>query len=1667
MTGPPIETELYLDVNQNEADRALAALAARVENISEVVKRLGLSGKQGIEGFNASLGQTLGLVNAQIGRLESFERSMRAQSRRPVAGLADDQAFSRTTRAASVYAQTLGNASTAAEGLQARLNRIDKQISEGGDQGNLASRNTLSRRMGLEQAQRDLLAIERQLQRTEEQARRTGQAFAGPQSGVQAARDTLTQSVLNPQVTNTTFQAQLRELRDAQVVYQEAVNAARLSRIQTAREERASLSAGEKAVSRGIYGQNLRQLREEINAERDLTQVEARRVEIAEGRNGLEARLLQSQGQEAVKLGEALRLEEARLVIVDRRMRALERENATANRPAGQPAGPESRISQILSPGYAGAALARTTVYGGAAMAAYGVFNTLQGGAQFVAEFDDKLHQLQAIAGATNTQMVGLTQSIIEVGRSSRFSLIDLAEMATKLAQAGVTAGDMSRALGAVSTLAAASGSTPAEAVDLVTASLGSFQLQGNEAARVADLMTTALNRTRLTVQQAALAVQYVGTTAYDENITLEQLLATAAALSQAGIRSGSTIGTGMRQFLVDLQNPSAALTEQLQRLHLTMADVDVTTRGLPAVLETLSTSGFGAAEAYGAMERRGAAFYLTAKNNLPLMDQLQTAMADSGAAAEANASAMNSLESRWQRFKNVIADSMGDTMTGVLNILNHLVQSVTDGIAEQTARAEALRRGTADGSLPWYQRDLTPGFDQFTERGFNIMARPYTGGNPADVDHGFGTWLNSLTRDVNDATGHMDELNTAMARTGEASQSQRDKIAALDHEIERLSAQHDDLATHQERVTTETVGLMARFSGLAENITGTTGDINGLITALQNLRGQEAQTLIDNVGAQIGANQARGIDATISRNSAIAQIRADPDLMAALSPVQRTALDQINGTAADPGGRRAARLLEAAATSLTETNAGWAHLLNAAGANQQTITSIQGQNRILTTERGSAEAANTPLGRWVGAQQTVIDGMLARLRVQTGGQRTDTASHMTTILDNLARYLVSRQAGITGDDNTAHLNRQFIFQALAEIRTTRTEITNAVTPTRAEGRADAHRTAEELWNAFAEAYEAAGGTHASGRYGHRTAQDQNDIYRNQPGSTPLDGFVRRSRHQSWEAYDPSGGHADTQRAEAAAEAAGLHNFQIVAESRNRFHYQWRGGGASNTADVNGSERLQRQAEAAQRRQETAARTEEDRRNREIVATERVSLSTKDHALTDAVRNLRYTTTQAMFDTGAAAAQGALNDWGKQLLTVTNAQLTREHATSGERTARLAEVTESIHQKQAELDTAIFDGMTANVDRTIASIQRAYARAIQPTEARVSRLQGQVNGLGFASLDGRVPDYVQTLAGRRVARAQEDAARAQSTALGTQITDQRNAVNDFERTTRLANLDPAQAQTARDKVTALTDALMALVAQKESLDEALGASGLLPVSFRQGLDQAAEALRETNHLSRSFHDEVIMDMGTGLQSLHDSFKTFFTDIFSGTKTISQAFGDMAKAVLASLAQMLAQFAANQAMKLLLNLIGIGIGGSFGGVSGGSLGSGAAAAAAGRLNGGQIVKAYNGRYIGDGTPGRDTVDASISNGEYVTRKWAVDNVGVDFMTKLNNQGARALDGLRPGVVLPQPAHQEVKVYVVAPEQKPTMGPNDVLVAIADDIINGGQTKKLIAHVAQGG
>lgn len=312
----------------------------------------------------------------------------------------------------------------------------------------------------------------------------------------------------------------------------------------------------------------------------------------------------------------------------------------------------------------------------------WGAFmGSITGSYAFLRDFEVALKQTQAISQATDTQMQGLKQSILEVGENSRFTAIEITEAATTLAQAGFSLSEIQKTLESVTLLATATGSSLKETVDIATASLGAFQLSADNMPRIVNQITQAMNLSKLDIQKFQLAVQYAGNAASDAGLNFEELLASVSTAANAGIRSGSTLGTGFRQLLTDLISPSAKFEKILQRLGLTTSDIDVRTNGLVGALKKLKEAGFTTSDAYESFEVRSVAFYTALGNNLDTYDNLTANLDNNTAAMDANEIQMNSLGAQTDRMFNqfkALSEVAGGGLRTSLTDLFHIIGDVT-----------------------------------------------------------------------------------------------------------------------------------------------------------------------------------------------------------------------------------------------------------------------------------------------------------------------------------------------------------------------------------------------------------------------------------------------------------------------------------------------------------------------------------------------------------------------------------------------------------------------------------------------------------------------------------------------------------------------------------------------------------------------------------------------------------------------------------------------------------------------------------------------------------------------------------------------------------------------------------------------------------------------------
>ena len=514
------------------------------------------------------------------------------------------------------------------------------------------------------------------------------------------------------------------------------------------------------------------------------------------------------------------------------------------------------------------------------------IFNLFQFGTQYVIQYDKALRDFQAVTETTNTQMKDLSDTFIEVSQSTKFSAVELAQAAITLGQAGLSASEVQKTIAAVATLATASGSDLATSVDVVTSALTVFNLNASEAGRVADVMTASLNLTKLTMDKLQLGIQYAGNAAAEAGTTLEELTAALGAMSNAGIKSGSTLGTGLTQLFVELQNPSKKLMEELKRLGLTLADIDVKALGLTGVVENLSKAGFTSAAAFRALDLRGARAYLAFSRNVDKARELEVLLGMTQAAAKAQETQMLSLSNTAAKLRNTvgasilqIAEPLKNTFIVVLDVVQKLFAAlnqiplvlpvigtlmtaalggaiiarvsllITNLLGLRTAFAAlAPTAAAASTAVTGFSLTATTATTTTTllTRALTFLFRTPMGLFITGV-----SLLVAAVAGYNAVTGQAseraDELKASLDNLNGNYKSTEDTIGSLNSELERLVNRYESLKANSKSLQAEIIASQQKFGAFTNGIRfDTIKTIDDLIRALRNLKGEMATLALE-----------------------------------------------------------------------------------------------------------------------------------------------------------------------------------------------------------------------------------------------------------------------------------------------------------------------------------------------------------------------------------------------------------------------------------------------------------------------------------------------------------------------------------------------------------------------------------------------------------------------------------------------------------------------------------------------------------------------------------------------------------------------------------------------------------------------------------------------------
>lgn len=398
--------------------------------------------------------------------------------------------------------------------------------------------------------------------------------------------------------------------------------------------------------------------------------------------------------------------------------------------------------------------------------------------------------------------------------------------------------------------------------------------------------MTAAINESKLTMDKLALGIQYAGNLAAQSDVSLNEFTAALGAIANAGIRSGSTIGTGLRQILTTFQAPTDKFREKLEQLGLSVSDVDVRVHGLTTVLHTLRDVGFDAADAMQSMEVRAGAAFAALINNLDDMERLRQVFLLTDAASAANEVQMQSISNRLSQLQSVAGTFIDNLFAPITEIVRGAIPLFSDflsllneipgvlrvvGTAATAAFAafiiprlgllisNLVSFGGAAATAAAALRGLSASTFTF---GGALASLRVVAGSSLLVGGAFAAVaiLGELIFSFNDAGDAADRLQSRIDASQGRLDDYTDALTAINEETRTLINRSVDLEGEQTQLTTIAIELQQRFQDLGASFNFSANSAREHIAVLDELaermlrvRGIELQGQSQNLLEQAG----------------------------------------------------------------------------------------------------------------------------------------------------------------------------------------------------------------------------------------------------------------------------------------------------------------------------------------------------------------------------------------------------------------------------------------------------------------------------------------------------------------------------------------------------------------------------------------------------------------------------------------------------------------------------------------------------------------------------------------------------------------------------------------------------------------------------------------------
>lgn len=299
--------------------------------------------------------------------------------------------------------------------------------------------------------------------------------------------------------------------------------------------------------------------------------------------------------------------------------------------------------------------------------------------------FEDGMARVQAVTNATQAEFQMMEQEALKWGSTTRYTATEAANSLENLTRNGLSATQATAALGPTLQLAQANTIGLAEAADITTNVMNGFGLEVKDMGRVNDVLSSTAAHSATNISMLAEAEKNAAPFGHSLGQSIEEVNAALGVLADVGIK-GSDAGTAIRMVLMGLASPTANQQKAFKQLGIDISESSLRSEGLTKTLEKLRDSGVmkaaNSAELLGDIfGRRVAPQAMALLNNIDgLKEKLDILNNSQGTAA---------------RMFEQSYSNMSNSIYGIQSAWEHLLISIGQAADNPlVAVTEAIRKG-------------------------------------------------------------------------------------------------------------------------------------------------------------------------------------------------------------------------------------------------------------------------------------------------------------------------------------------------------------------------------------------------------------------------------------------------------------------------------------------------------------------------------------------------------------------------------------------------------------------------------------------------------------------------------------------------------------------------------------------------------------------------------------------------------------------------------------------------------------------------------------------------------------------------------------------------------------------------------------------------------------